>query len=280
MELFGHATCRQGNLPGPPFGSVQEISDAGVAAIAGPRVRGPRARPGLRSSDRVSGGSHQVGTSLSHWSSTAVEPKRCLDIGNCELTATVGDYLHDGVRQDGLAVDHQAVEVEDEAQESSQPTPRMRDPKSVHQSAARRPQEAENSDRRPLTFRRQVPYERLVDESRAALPLSPAQRRRFLTRPLTASTGVLGLPEAPRVRVAAGSPRRRPAGRSCPPAWRCRAAATARPPSGCTPYETASPGNALLHPGVQVHEVGLQTPARRRPRHPVHTRSGPRTNRP
>ena len=45
------------------------------------------------------------------------------------------------------------------------------------------------------------------------------------------------------------APRPPPAGRSCPPAQRPRAAAAARRPSGCTPSETASLGTRPGEPG-------------------------------
>ena len=57
---------------------------------------------------------------------------------------------------------------------------------------------------------------------------------------------------------------RRPAGRSCPPAWRCRAAAAARPPSRCTPSETDSPGTSRSRP----FGAGLGVSPPSRPRRP------------
>ena len=47
------------------------------------------------------------------------------------------------------------------------------------------------------------------------------------------------------------APRRRRAGRSCPPAWELRAAAAARPPSGCTRDAPASLGTRLASAGPE-----------------------------
>ena len=76
------------------------------------------------------------------------------------------------------------------------------------------------------------------------------------------------------------APRRRRAGRSCPPAWRYPAAAAARPPSGCRRACIGSPGNAPLHPPVQILQVGLQALPILGPRHPIHPRRCLRVDRP
>src|SRR6185295_7238738 len=86
----------------------------------------------------------------------------------------------------------------------------------------------------------------------------------FIGQPLWGSIGYT-LPAA----LGAGlAPRRRPAGRSCPPAWRCRAAVAARPPSGCTPCVMVSPGNALRAPARAGPGGSPPMPARRRPTSP------------
>jgi hypothetical protein len=66
-----------------------------------------------------------------------------------------------------------------------------------------------------------------------------------------------------------------PVGRSCPPAWRCRAAAAARPPWVCTPYATASPVTPAVQPGAQVPQVSLQVLPVGCPRHLIHSPARP-----
>ena len=90
-------------------------------------------------------------------------------------------------------------------------------------------------------------------------------------------------PEEVRARRSRSAPRRRHAGRSCLPAWERRAAAAARPPSGCTPAAPASLGTLLASAGRR--DPGGSPPGPRRsaatsrhrcpPPRPASTRSTP-----